>query len=523
MSQNLRQAIIDDYVRCSQDPAYFMKKYCFIQHPKKGKILFNLYDFQAGVLHLLRDNPYQIILKSRQLGISTLAAGYSLWLMTFHENKNCLCIATKQETARNMVTKVKFMYDNLPSWLKVPFEEKNKLSLRLKNGSQIKATSAAGDAGRSEAVSYLIIDEAAFIDNIEHIWASAQQTLATGGGATVLSTPFGTGNWFHKMWSKAEAKENQFVPIKLKWDVHPERNQEWRDSQDTLLGDPRLAAQECDCDFNTSGDTVIPPEELTYIEKNTIAEPYEKRGYDKALWIWKPVDYSKNYLMIVDVARGDGKDYSTVQVIELESNEQVAEYKGQISPKDLAYFARGLAVEYNEAILVVENNSYGWSTIQTLIEMGYNKLYYSPKNSNDLTDSYFNPYNDNTNMIPGFVTSMKTRPILIGKLQEYINERSLIIRSKRTLGELRTFIWKNGRPEAQQGYNDDLVIPLGIGMYLRDTALITNNKGIEMTKNMLNNIQVNKTYYQGGYNGFQNDNPYNINTPYGDQNVNWLL
>ena len=118
--------------------------------------------------------------------------------------------------------------------------------------------------------------------------------------------------------------------------------------------------------------------------------------------------------------------------------------------------------------------------------MGYNKLYYSHKNSNDLTDSYFNPYNDNTNMIPGFVTSMKTRPILIGKLQEYINERSLIIRSKRTLGELRTFIWKNGRPEAQQGYNDDLVIPLGIGMYLRDTALITNNKGIEMTKHMLN-------------------------------------
>ena len=119
----------------------------------------------------MQENPYSIILKSRQLGLSTLSAGYSLWLMTFHKDKNILCIATKQETAKNMVTKVKFMYENLPSWLKVEYEENNKLALRLQNGSQIKATSASSDAGRSEAVSLLIIDEAAFIENIGEIWA----------------------------------------------------------------------------------------------------------------------------------------------------------------------------------------------------------------------------------------------------------------------------------------------------------------------------------------------------------------
>ena len=212
MSQDIKQIIREEYLKCAQDPAHFMKKYCNIQHPTRGRIIFNLYPFQEKVLHLWRDNPYDIILKSRQLGISTLVAGYSLWLMLFHKDKNVLCIATKQETAKNMVTKVKFMFENLPSWLKIPAEENNKLTLRLSNGSQVKAVSAAGDAGRSEAVSLLIIDEAAFIEGIAEIWASAQQTLATGGGAIVLSTPFGTGNWFHQTWVKAEAGENQFLP-----------------------------------------------------------------------------------------------------------------------------------------------------------------------------------------------------------------------------------------------------------------------------------------------------------------------
>ena len=195
---NLKEVIRQEYIKCLNDPAHFMKKYCHIQHPQRGRVMFNLYPFQEKTLRLFRDNPYSIVLKSRQLGISTLAAGYSLWLMLFHKDKNVLCIATKQETAKNMVTKVKFMFDNLPSWLKIPFEEHNKLTLRLNNGSQIKATSASSDAGRSEAVSLLIVDEAAFIEQIGEIWASAQQTLATGGGAIVLSTPYGTGNWFHK-------------------------------------------------------------------------------------------------------------------------------------------------------------------------------------------------------------------------------------------------------------------------------------------------------------------------------------
>jgi len=524
MSQDLREVIRQEYVKCASDPAHFMKKYCHIQHPQRGRIIFNLYPFQDKVLNLWKDNPYSIVLKSRQLGISTLSAGYSLWLMLFHKDKNVLCIATKQETAKNMVTKVKFMYENLPSWLKVQADENNKLTLRLNNGSQIKAVSAAGDAGRSEAVSLLLIDEAAFIEGIDTIWASAQQTLATGGGAIVLSTPYGTGNWFHQTWVKAEANQNDFLPIKLPWYVHPERNEAWRKRQDDLLGDPRLASQECDCDFSTSGDTVFYSEWIEFISQTTIKEPLERRGVDRNLWIWEPADYTQSYMVIADVARGDGKDFSAAHVIHVESNTQVAEYKGQLPPKEFGFFLVGLATEYNQALLVVENANIGWSALDAIQERGYKNLYFSPKSdAGSNADAYFDQYMDNSKLVPGFTTSMKTRPLVINKFREYIGDKSVVIQSKRLLEEMKVFIWKNGRAEAQSGYNDDLIMSFAIGMYLRDTSLRFKSQNLEMSRATLSNMSVNRTGFTGAY-GSNVPNPYSLKTGIGgDEDISWLI
>ena len=519
---DLKLVIKQEYLRCKKDPVHFMRKYGYIQHPQRGRIQFNLYPFQEKVLTLMRDNPYSIILKSRQLGISTLTAGYSLCMMIFHKDKNILCIATKQETAKNMVTKVKFMYENLPSWLKVDTDENNKLNLRLKNGSQVKATSASSDAGRSEAVSLLLIDEAAFIDNIGEIWASAQQTLATGGGCIALSTPYGTGNWFHQTWTRAESSENEFLPIKLPWYVHPERDQKWRDRQDELLGDPRMAAQECDCDFNTSGDIVFYREYIEFYEKSYIKDPLEKRGADQNLWVWESPDYSRDYMVVADVARGDGKDYSAFHVMDIESNVQVAEYKGQIGTKEYGHLLVGIASEYNEALLVIENANIGWATIQAAIDRNYPNLYYSPKTESNV-DSYFDKYMDTSRMTAGFTMSSRTRPMVIGKFQEYISDKGVTFQSKRLIEEMRVFIWKNGRGEAQQGYNDDLVMAFGIAMYIRDTALKYKQRGIDITRNALNNITVNRTQYQGGYFSKGIDNPYHIDTDKGKEDISWLL
>ena len=256
---DIKQAIKREYIKCVSDPVHFMKKYCTIQHPTKGKIKFNLYDFQESMLTDFKDNRYNIILKSRQLGISTLSAGYSLWTMLFHNDKNVLVIAKDKDTAKNLVTKVRVMYGGLPQWLKTKVDEDNKLSLRLGNGSQIKAVAATSEAGRSEALSLLVIDEAAFIENIDSIWTAAQQTLATGGNCIALSTPNGVGNWFHKQWMGAEEGTNEFNRIKLHWTNHPDRDETWRKEQDKVLG-PSQAAQECDADFLTSGQSVVDPQ-----------------------------------------------------------------------------------------------------------------------------------------------------------------------------------------------------------------------------------------------------------------------
>jgi hypothetical protein len=523
MSQDLKQIIREEYLKCAQDPAHFMRKYCYIQHPQRGRVLFNLYPFQDKVLNLWKDNPYDIILKSRQLGISTLVAGYSLWLMLFHKDKNILCIATKQETAKNMVTKVKFMFENLPSWLKIPAEENNKLTLRLSNGSQVKAVSAAGDAGRSEAVSLLIIDEAAFIDGIGEIWASAQQTLATGGGAIVLSTPYGTGNWFHQTWVRAEAGENQFLPIKLPWYVHPERDENWRKKQDELLGDPRLAAQECDCDFNTSGDVVFYPEYIDFIMSTYVKDPLERRGVDRNLWIWEPADYSRSYMVVADVARGDSKDFSAFHIIDIDTNTQVAEYKGQLSPKEFGYLLVGIATEYNEALLVVENNNIGWATLDAIQERGYKNLYFSPKTEAINAESYLEKLDDPSKMVPGFTMNLRTRPLVINKFREYIGDKSVIIQSKRLVEEMKVFIWKNGKAEAQSGYNDDLVMSFGTAMYIRDTALKFKSQGVDLARAMLANISNVKPNSQGVYSPNTYNNPYKINYGHGDEDISWLL
>lgn len=526
---SLKDIIKEEYKKCAASPVYFMKKYCYIQHPTRGKLLFNLYPFQEKTLEQFAIHDYNVILKSRQLGISTLTAGYALWLMLFKADTNVLVIATKQDVAKNLVTKVRVMYDNLPSWLSGNERPtaNNKLSLELENGSKIKAVSSAADSGRSEALSLLIIDEVAFIDDnkVVPIWASSQQTLATGGKAILLSTPNGTGNFFHKTWTDSEAGQNKFNTIRLPWTVHPDRDLNWRKEQDELLG-PRLAAQECDCDFSTSGNTVIPIDALEWYEQTYCREPIEKRGIDGNFWVWEPVDYSKNYVVACDVARGDATDYSTIQVFESVTLTQVAEYKGQLGTKDFGNMAVAVATEYNDALLVIENANVGWAAIQPAIDRGYKNLFYSHRSEDVLNDPMKHlkrgfDLRDTSDMVAGFTTSTKLRPMMISKLELYIREKAIILRSRRAIDELKVFIWKNGKQQAQSGYNDDLVLALCIGTWVRDTALQLRQMGIDLNRTMLDSF----TRVGGVYNptnGTQTD-PWKWRVGGKDEDLSWLI
>jgi len=519
---DIKEIIKQEYIKCATSPTHFFRKYCYITHPTKGRILFHLYPFQEKVLNDFREHRFSIINKSRQLGISTLSAGFALWTMLFNKDKTVLCIATKQETAKGMVEKVQFMYNNLPTWLKgnKPISD-NKLSLKLSNNSQIVATSAASDAGRSYAVSLLLIDEAAFIEGIDKIYTSIKPTIATGGGIIALSSPNGIGNWFHKTYTEAQIGKNDFYPIELKWNLHPDRDEQWEVTERANMS-PREFAQEYDCDFLGSGNSVIEPDNLSFYEQTFIQDPVERRFMGGDFWIWQYADYGRNYIISADVARGDGSDYSAFHVIDIEACEQVAEYKSQIGTREYGNMLVSVAAEYNNALLVVENANIGWDVVNTIIEKGYQNLYYSPRAYGELNIDKWKAKVGSDQTVPGFTTSAKTRPLVVSKMEAYIRDRHFVFHSKRLLEELRVFIWQHGKAQAQNGYNDDLVMALGMGLFTRDTGVKFHQQGMDITRRAIDGISSTTQGYRPSLPSGQ-PNPYMIDTPHGPEDITWIF
>jgi hypothetical protein len=526
MAENVdyKKIIQQEYIKCAQDPMYFFRKYMYIAHRSRGRIKFDLYKFQELAFDQIINNDYNIVLKARQMGISTLVAGYALWLMLFKKDQKILVIATKQDVAKNLVTMVRYANSNLPKWLQNPSIEDNKLSLKFNNGSEIKAIASSPDAGRSESLSLLILDEAAFIEYIDQIWGSAQQTLATGGKCIALSTPNGVGNWFHQQWIGAKEKSNSFNPINLHWSLHPERDQDWREKQDQILG-KKLASQECDCDFVTSGHTVIEGETLEWYKTTHVKDPIEKRGRDSNIWIWEYPDYTKDYIISADVARGDGQDFSAFHILEVESMKQIASYKGKIETKEYGRLLGGIGMEYNNALIVVENANIGWAVLQELIDADYPNLFYSSRDMQVVDVHYSHINKDTRNLenptVPGFTTSTKTRPMLISKLDEYLRQRDVVIQDSRLVNELFTFIWNGQKAEAMRGYNDDMVMSYAIGLWVRDTALRLRQEGIELTKQSLKHMYRSDTVISTG--NYDGDNPYKKTINGEEIDLRWLF
>lgn len=250
------------------------------------------------------------------------------------------------------------------------------------------------------------------------------------------------------------------------------------------------------CDFATSGNTVVEVPVLDFYKQTKVRTPVETRGMDKSLWIWEYPDYNRSYLVSADVARGDGSDYSAFHIIDAESFTQVGEYKGQISTKDYGNLLVNIATEYNNALLVVENVSVGWGTIQQIIDRKYQNLFYSSADLKyvDVENQMTNKINSQEKkMTPGFTTTSVTRQLIISRLESYMREKEVNIQSTRTIDEFYTFIWNNGRAEAMKNYHDDLIMALGIGFWVRDTALKLRQQSTELTINMLNHIDRSKT------------------------------
>lgn len=502
-------SIRDEIIRCGRDPIYFIKKYVRIQHPVRGLIPFALFDYQEDLIRDYLKNRFNIILKARQLGISEVTAAYALWLILFHRDKNVVVMASKDETAKNIVRKVRTAFKKLPSWLKLSDQiSDNVKSIELTNGSRIHSIATSGDAGRSEAVSLMIIDEAAFIPGFDDLWTGIYPVVQAGGRAVVLSTPNGVGNKFHQLYTDADSGENDFKTTRLMWHRHPEHIEDLQDDplrpgfktsswfrkeiKASNMG-PREVAQELECNFNASGDTVITGERLEEIERGVLP-PLSMELEDRALHVWWPYQQGKTYLVTADVARGDGRDYSAAHVFELGNMEQVAEYYAKVPPDQFAKSLVTIGTTYGNAMLVVENNQVGLACLEHIKLAHYPNVYYSRRGDQRPGESVNTLYGAvDSDLIPGFTTSQRTRPLIVNKLEEYVRTRSMIIRSRRFLQELRTFIWNSGRPEAMKGYNDDLVISGAIGAWVRDTVMGPSFVTQEVHKKMMDAVSKSTT------------------------------
>ena len=285
----------------------------------------------------------------------------------------------------------------------------------------------------------------------------------------------------------------------LMWDAHPDRDVAWF-KKETRNMSKRQIAQELQCNFNVSGETVIHPDDITWYLERTTAPEY-RTGFDRNYWIWKKHDPGKSYLIVADVARGDGKDNSAFHVFELQTMEVVGEYVGKPTPEDFADILYNVGAEYGNPMLVIENNNIGYAVLKKLLDKGYHNIYHSRKGDHQYIDPTSAQWQ--SNVIPGFTTSSKTRPLIVAKMEEFMRNKLIKVNSSRLLSEMKTFIWKSGRPQAMRSYNDDLVMSFAIGCWVRDTVIIESQKDIEYSKQFMSSISTSETHISTTIPGMQ--------------------
>ena len=221
----------------------------------------------------------------------------------------------------------------------------------------------------------------------------------------------------------------------------------------------------------------------------------------------KKFDPTCNYLMVVDVSRGDGADFSTFHILKLETLEVIGEYQGKLTPDLFANMLNQVGREFGNAMMVVENNNIGYTVLDKLVEYGYPNIYYSVKSTHEYIEQSQAEYKTNT--IAGFSTTQKTRPLIVAKLEEFIRNKLIKVYSSRTVNEMKTFIWKNGKPQAMKSYNDDLIMALAIACWVRDTAIQTNARDLNYKKAFVDAIITTRTTMNTtipGQHGYKKDN-----------------
>ena len=525
-----------EYKKCMMSTEYAMKTYLQTYDNTVSRYVpLELFPDQRGLIEDYENYNENIALKYRQAGVSTVTAAWASKKLVFAKKikpEKVLIIANKLDTAVEFANKVRGFTDQWPSWVGVTFsvEKNSQRHFKLTNGCEVKAVATSKDALRGYTPTILIFDEAAYIEADGDFWAACMASLSTGGKVIVISTPNGYDQIYYEIYDQALKRMNEFKISEMVWWKDPrynkdlklikvkdiihfylnrneymdveqvsydEKEKNYDDIRDLIIQgykpssswyetmvkklkyDRRKVNQELECEFLGSGDNVFDSNIISIIKNEQIKDP-QTTMMGGSLWIWKDPEPGHKYIMGVDVSRGDSEDFSTFQILDFDTREQVAEYIGKLPPDTLAELCYKWGTMYSAFIVIDITGGMGVTTSLRLRELGYKNLYVD---GIDLSNKW--KYDPKIyDKVPGINFNAK-RVQIIAIFEEYLRH-GFAIRSKRLLNEMNTFVYINGRPDHQKGQHDDLIMSTAMAIYVGESSFSQLTKVTSHTKAMVN-------------------------------------
>jgi hypothetical protein len=457
-----------EYQKCMQDPAYFARKYIKIISLDEGLIPFDLYPYQEKMFNHFHENRFAIVLACRQSGKSISSVVYLLWYACFHPEKTIAILANKGAIAREMLARVTLALENLPFFLQPGCKALNKGSIEFSNNSRIIASATSGSSIRGLSINLLFLDEFAFVENDAQFYTSTYPVISAGKDTQIIvtSTANGIGNIYHKLWEGATTNTNEFKPFRIDWWDVPGRDEKWKDI--TISNTSELQfEQEFGNTFHGRGNTLI---SANHLLAQKAEEPVHIR---ENVFIYKETIPEHDYILLVDVAKGRGQDYSTFNIIDVSMDpfEQVATFRdNNISPMLLPDIVYKYAKTYNEAYVLIESNDSGVVVC--------NGLYYDLEYENMFVESAIKKD------AIGATMTKRVKRIGCSSIKDLIEQKKLLIRDPQTIIEMSTFVSKGSSFMAIAPNHDDLMMNLVLFGWFTTTDIFAGISNIDM-KDML--------------------------------------
>ncbi|MGD2072243.1 MAG: hypothetical protein PVG65_01995 [Candidatus Thorarchaeota archaeon] len=483
--QKLGTKYIAEYLSCKVDFEYFCRKYIKIELPGKDEVL-SPYKKQSELIRKIEKEKYVLVLKSRQIGISTIIQAYTAWLVVFYDNVVVGIISKDHKEATDFARAARGMVEKLPDWMKPSkgvqgrgFAKRTEQSFILTNGAKVYASPVnpnKPDATlRGKHITFLVIDEAAFVGYVEEAWTSIVPALSTNQmqakrsgvpyGTIILSTPnktVGIGKWYFEQYSRAVSNDDIFKPFVIHWKMIEELKDDpdWYKTQCALFDhDPRKIAQELELKFLPAEGAFFEAETMEKVQ-SSIKEPIAKlKIFNGEVWEFEKPIPNQYYMIGVDTAPEHGQDKSAITVWNYETLEQVWEYQGKCKILDFVKVVQIAARSYPGIIIIESTGGYGNQVLEELSMTEFSSMIYKEKR---------NRKSSNTTLVPGISNNAQTRPLIIDALYSYITQYPESIRSTRLALELTGLVSKtSGKVEADRGCHDDLALATACCMYVR--------------------------------------------------------